>query len=1112
MAKSLRKRMGAVLSLVVVASNLSVPVYANTQTVNSSLYEAEQAEFDANWVKVDNKHIGFTGTGFIDFAPNQPGGVVNFTVNVPEDGEYVLDLRYAHGSDDDRPVEIKVNDTVIEAKHSFESTGTFTNYQNSRTKATLKAGVNKITLTAVGANGGPNIDSLMVYPSHEMLIQAEDYTKAEGVIIDAKNSGYTGAGFVDYKPNEAGGYVEWEIEVPYETTYTLDFRYANGGSISRPLEIQVNGQMVEESMTFNSTGDWTIWANSSTTAVLQPGKNIIRATSVGAEGGPNLDSIRVMTTDVAAANDEDSYLPENFTATPVENILGKANMKVLVEKGVIASNPSIVTTIPVVEGEYIEMKQVDTYGSNIILITLNGRVENFNFADIRLGAYSSEWYSLNGKFEEKITVNRAGSTVNSKGETVLVYEINESLDGNRLVSEKQPEAITNLKEAVQKADNYVSWQMEHGGWDKGIDLHGERPWDGTEPKNASSGWTGVNGELIGTIDNDATYSHIIYLAQVYQATGDEKYKESIEKGLDFIFKLQYESGGFAQVYPRRGNYSDNVTFNDEAMISVLMMLEDVRDEVYPFNNDVVSEEYRSKVDASIDKAIDYILKSQIVSQGKLTAWCAQHDPVTYEPLGARAYEHPSISGKESIAVIKFLMNQEQTPEIQKAIESAITWLKESEVKGVKFDKNDPNGKYFIEDPNSSLWYRFYQVDTNLPIFSDRDGIIKHDITEIGEERRNGYSWSGTWPKKIIEVYDSIGYYPNLIEARVVAQTSKDEEGKTLSADQTKVVEDKNLAADVKEISLTVSKDGRGDYKTVQEAINAVPSNSEIITNIYIKAGTYKEVVTIDKDKNNINLIGAGVDKTIITYDNYSGREKEAGGTYGTSGSASVFINGNDIAVKGITFENSFDEESTDAKNKQAVAVNVIGERVAFESCKFIGNQDTLYVRDGSQYFKDCYIEGDVDFIFGAAQAVFEDCQIHSLDRGSDTTNGYVTAASTQDSDEYGFLFIKCDLTAEKGMNPGTVYLGRPWHPSSAKNVKSSTAFVKCKLGEHISETGWTSMSGVQPETERFYEYNNSGKGAQKSETRPQLTNKETKEWTTKNVLKGWNPQETLNRL
>lgn len=322
-----------------------------------------------------------------------------------------------------------------------------------------------------------------------------------------------------------------------------------------------------------------------------------------------------------------------------------------------------------------------------------------------------------------------------------------------------------------------------------------------------------------------------------------------------------------------------------------------------------------------------------------------------------------------------------------------------------------------------------------------------------------------------------------------------------------LAENENLAKDVNKISLTVGKSQKADYQTIGAAIDAVPAGNTIRTEIIIEPGTYKEVITIPKGKDLISFIGTDASKTILTFDNYSGRDNGLGGTYGTNGSASTFVNANDFIAKNITFENSFDESSTDAKNKQAVALNVTGERAYFEGCRFIGNQDTLYVRDGSSYFVDSYIEGDVDFIFGEAQAVFENCQIHSLNKGSKTNNGYITAASTQKTDAYGYLFIHCELTAEEGSAPNSVYLGRPWHPGGSLTVQSNVLFKECMLGEHIKEEGWTSMSGFEPQYERFFEYNNKGKGVAVNENRPQLTANEVSLWTIENVLNGWNPKK-----
>ena len=215
------------------------------------------------------------------------------------------------------------------------------------------------------------------------------------------------------------------------------------------------------------------------------------------------------------------------------------------------------------------------------------------------------------------------------------------------------------------------------------------------------------------------------------------------------------------------------------MINVLYTLEDAFYGRYPFDSDIIPAEYKVKLEDSINRAIDYILKAQITSQGKLTAWCAQHDPVSYEPVSARAYELASISGSESVPIIQFLMNQEQTPEIKAAVEAALLWFAESEVKDTEYVRKASDGVYFKEKSGSSTWYRFYEIDTNLPIFCDRDGIMKHDILEIGEERRHGYAWAGNWGKKILDAYNKFGYVTGTITATVVGTESKTADGKTL---------------------------------------------------------------------------------------------------------------------------------------------------------------------------------------------------------------------------------------------------------------------------------------------------------------------------------------------
>jgi len=273
----------------------------------------------------------------------------------------------------------------------------------------------------------------------------------------------------------------------------------------------------------------------------------------------------------------------------------------------------------------------------------------------------------------------------------------------------------------------------------------------------------------------------------------------------------------------------------------------------------------------------------------------------------------------------------------------------------------------------------------------------------------------------------------------------------------------------------VSPDGHGDFKTVQEAIDACPDYShKEITRILVKAGTYKEMVSIPHTKFRLYIKGEGAENTLITYDKYAkalwpGRDIAVG----TSGSASVYIHASYITFEDIAFENSAGEGK---EIGQAVAVFTDGDFLFFNRCHFIGNQDTLYTygRFGKfggikrNYFKDCYIEGTTDFIFGTSIAYFENCTIHSK------KNSYVTAASTLHGQKYGYVFKDCKLTAAPGIDK--CYLGRPW------GAYAKTVFINCELGEHIVADGWHDWEKEgKPNTKKnsFYaEYGNFGPGAE----------------------------------
>ena len=300
-------------------------------------------------------------------------------------------------------------------------------------------------------------------------------------------------------------------------------------------------------------------------------------------------------------------------------------------------------------------------------------------------------------------------------------------------------------------------------------------------------------------------------------------------------------------------------------------------------------------------------------------------------------------------------------------------------------------------------------------------------------------------------------------------------------------------AQVNKPNYTVAKDGSGDFITVQEAILAIPDFRKQETVVYIKNGVYKEKLILPASKTKVTFIGEDPDKVILTNDDFASKKNIFGEEMGTTGSSSFYIFGNEFTAKKITFENSSGPKG------QAVAVRVDGDMVVFEDCRFLGFQDTLYLHGekSRQYYKNCYIEGTTDFIFGWSVAVFENCEIYSKKGGS-----YITAASTNQGASSGLTFINCKLTGDASEK--SVYLGRPW-----RNY-AQTVFINCSMGKHIKREGWHNWGKKSAEKTTFYaEYNSTGVGAS-SNTRVkwthQLTKEQVKTYTVKNIFNGWVPK------
>ena len=278
-------------------------------------------------------------------------------------------------------------------------------------------------------------------------------------------------------------------------------------------------------------------------------------------------------------------------------------------------------------------------------------------------------------------------------------------------------------------------------------------------------------------------------------------------------------------------------------------------------------------------------------------------------------------------------------------------------------------------------------------------------------------------------------------------------------------------------TLFVARDGTAEFRNVADAIEVCRAFMDYHKVIFVKRGTYKEKLIVPSWLDNIEIVGEDVNQTIITFDDHA--NIRLAGTeqgMGTFRTYTLKIEGNGITLKNITIENN------SARLGQAVALHTEGDRLRFIGCRFLGHQDTIYTgKAGTRlYFENCYIEGTTDFIFGPSTAWFEGCTIKSK------ANSYVTAASTPNNVEFGYVFNHCRLIAEEGIDK--VFLGRPWRPYAY------TLFMNCELGKHIVPAGWHNWGNAANEqTARYLEYNNSGEGATTSQRAPwsrQLSKKE----------------------
>lgn len=302
-------------------------------------------------------------------------------------------------------------------------------------------------------------------------------------------------------------------------------------------------------------------------------------------------------------------------------------------------------------------------------------------------------------------------------------------------------------QVIDIADNILTYQLPDGGWPKNLD---------PQLKTPQAEVRALLGRSLtrSTLDNRTTYPQIAYLAKVYALTGEERFRASAERGLDYIIREQRPTGGW------RGADVDAITFNDDVMLGVMRLLRDIQQHQPHF--EWLDDARRASALSALQRAIDVTLKCQIVAGGVKTAWCQQHSHTTFEPVKARSYELPSICPAESTGIVRFLMEiDEPTPQIVASIESAIRWIDRSRITGVRvadieiepvrFENHTATrDRVVIPDADAPpIWARFYEIDTNRPFFCNRDGIKVDSLAEVHHERRTGYSWYSRTPLKLL---------------------------------------------------------------------------------------------------------------------------------------------------------------------------------------------------------------------------------------------------------------------------------------------------------------------------------------------------------------------------
>ncbi|WP_239063712.1 pectate lyase [Bacteroides sp. 51] len=407
------------------------------------------------------------------------------------------------------------------------------------------------------------------------------------------------------------------------------------------------------------------------------------------------------------------------------------------------------------------------------------------------------------------------------------------------------------EEACRIGDQVLAYQRCTGGWPKNIDM--ARKMSGEELAQVLKDKSRHDDS---TTDNNATSIQMTYLARLYQQTNDVRYRDAFRLGIEYLLSGQYENGGWPQFWPETRGYQTHITFNDNAMVNTLEILQNVMDAKPPYDGNLTDKAMRQQLSKAFDKGIECILATQIIVDGQRTIWCQQHDRETLKPAPARAFELPSYCPPETASIIRLLMSlPKPNANVKQAIHGAMKWFDTYKLTGLRYERTgqtrEERNVRLVEDPQAGpIWARYYDLEYCEPFVCDRDGVPRRRLEEIGIERRTGYSWYNSRPAELFSMYDTwADKYDPKHKVNINLKTKGANENGLIQMYRRPTVHRTDFDVVVK------------TGESIQAAISKAPETPTEPFKILISKGTYNQKVIIDRP--NIVLVGEDRDSTII---------------------------------------------------------------------------------------------------------------------------------------------------------------------------------------------------------------------------------------------------------